>query len=591
MNERWLSVSIAAFFALVASSAAWGVHHIEVETRNGIRVVLTGIVRTARHSAHVWTRRSENEAALWASMPQVRTLIEKLVKPNPGRGTETSLDRALSSELRAHSYLSYSVLSLDGSTLAGSSGLVPKDLVRLRSGPSIELPFRWKGRVAMAVTAPVLDVSGSPIAILAFFVDPSTEFSDAFRTSWSGEQIVSYAFDRNGKMLTESKLHDVLVEEKLIRPDESTILSVDLRDPGGDLSAGFVPSLSRDVQPRTDLAAHALSGGSGLNLNGYRDYRGKKVIGAWEWDPVLNMGIAAELDADSAYSSYYAARSTIFFILGILFATALTMILYLWRQSHSLYEAVGTLQTAEQSLRDEIEIRNEFISAASHELRTPLTPIQMELDLVARLGKAGTIGQFPLQKLMALNDISLRETERIKEIIQNYLDVTRMSRGRFPMMRKEFDMVQLAEEVCQRFSDAWRVGDGLIRVIAPRAVTGSWDAHRMEQVLTLLLSNATKYGQGKPVEVWVEPVDSQIKLSVVDHGPGMSKADQSKIFERFEKADSEWVLRGLGVGLYIVKRIVEDHGGTIKVQSEPTRGTTFVVVMPKVAPVGSIIAA
>lgn len=341
------------------------------------------------------------------------------------------------------------------------------------------------------------------------------------------------------------------------------------------------------IKPGGELARlgpeRVLSGGSGLDLGGYRDYRGKEVIGAWEWEPDPGVGLAVEVDARRAYAPYAAARLTIFLLLGIGFGASLVTLSYLWRRSRSQECLVESLQTAEKILTDEIELRNEFISVASHELRTPLTPIRMELDLVGQLARSGTLGSFPGERLNALNDISIRETERIKEIIQNYLDVTRISQGHFPLEFKETDLVRLAKEICDRFSATWLGKPDGIQVIAADRVVGFWDRLRIEQVIIHLLSDAIKYGQGKPIEVRVESLGPSARLTVTDHGIGIAAADRSRIFKRFEKADSSPVLRGLGVGLYIVKRIVEDHGGTISVESAPGQGTRFVVTLPKAA--------
>jgi signal transduction histidine kinase len=95
-----------------------------------------------------------------------------------------------------------------------------------------------------------------------------------------------------------------------------------------------------------------------------------------------------------------------------------------------------------------------------------------------------------------------------------------------------------------------------------------------------LLSNAIKYGRGKPIRVRVEARPGSVVLRVVDEGIGIARSDQDRVFGRFERAASPRHYGGLGVGLWIVKRIVEGSGGTIHVESEPGRGSTFVVELP-----------
>jgi signal transduction histidine kinase len=121
-------------------------------------------------------------------------------------------------------------------------------------------------------------------------------------------------------------------------------------------------------------------------------------------------------------------------------------------------------------------------------------------------------------------------------------------------------------------------------VEAPSPVQGSFDRLRLDNVLTHLLSNAFKFGTGKPVDVRVEARDGKALLTVRDQGIGISEADQQRIFQRFERAVPETHYGGFGVGLWIVRRVVEAHGGHIEVTSRPGEGSTFVVSLPLEAP-------
>jgi signal transduction histidine kinase len=119
-----------------------------------------------------------------------------------------------------------------------------------------------------------------------------------------------------------------------------------------------------------------------------------------------------------------------------------------------------------------------------------------------------------------------------------------------------------------------------VRLDAPTSVQGTWDPTRLEQVMTNLLANAMKFGAGKPIDVAVARIGDRARLSVRDRGIGIEVARQAHIFERFERAVSVRHYGGLGLGLYICRRIVEAHGGCIGVESEPGAGATFVVELP-----------
>jgi signal transduction histidine kinase len=116
-----------------------------------------------------------------------------------------------------------------------------------------------------------------------------------------------------------------------------------------------------------------------------------------------------------------------------------------------------------------------------------------------------------------------------------------------------------------------------VTVSVPPDVVVKWDRMRIEQVLTNLLSNAMKFGAGSPIEVRAEARDDDVEIAVRDFGIGISREDQERIFGRFERAVSTRNFGGLGLGLYISAQIVRAHQGSLRVESEPGKGSTFIV--------------
>ncbi len=123
---------------------------------------------------------------------------------------------------------------------------------------------------------------------------------------------------------------------------------------------------------------------------------------------------------------------------------------------------------------------------------------------------------------------------------------------------------------------------GIIELTKIEEINGNWDRFRIEQVLTNLLTNASKYGEGKPIEVSLIRVDDLARISIKDYGRGIAIGDQEKIFQRFERIINEDSIKGLGIGLFIAKEIVQMHKGSLVVQSELGRGAEFIVTIPLV---------
>ncbi len=116
------------------------------------------------------------------------------------------------------------------------------------------------------------------------------------------------------------------------------------------------------------------------------------------------------------------------------------------------------------------------------------------------------------------------------------------------------------------------------------AIVGNWDRLRVDQIVTNLLSNAIKYGAGKPIHVEVSVVEDRALLRVTDHGIGIDKVNQARIFERFERAVSSKHYGGFGLGLWIVRQIIQAHGGDISIQSRIGEGSTFIAELPLSGP-------
>jgi CheY-like chemotaxis protein/two-component sensor histidine kinase len=230
--------------------------------------------------------------------------------------------------------------------------------------------------------------------------------------------------------------------------------------------------------------------------------------------------------------------------------------------------------------QDAIGARDEFLSIASHELRTPLTPLQIQLQRLLGLRGEDPLTYLPKDQLRAILRRSSLQVGRLAALIDNLLDVSRIGSERLVLDPATADLSELARDVVGRFTEASRGAGSSLSVHTDGKIFGHFDPLRMEQVLTNLVSNAIKYGDHEPVNVSVARENGTGIMTVEDHGIGIPAEKLPLIFDRFERGASARSYGGLGLGLYIARRLVEAHGGSIDVASEPGSGSTFTVRLP-----------
>ncbi|WP_225412423.1 GAF domain-containing sensor histidine kinase [Stigmatella hybrida] len=239
--------------------------------------------------------------------------------------------------------------------------------------------------------------------------------------------------------------------------------------------------------------------------------------------------------------------------------------------------ATRELEPLLQKEREGVKSRDEFLSIAAHELRTPLTPLKLQLETLRRSVVAAG---FDDPRVMRHLERSTAQVQRLIQLVDRLLDVSRIATGRLGLLLEDMDLSALATEVTDRFQEEAEGAGCQLEAHTPGQVRGVWDRLRLEQVLSSLISNAIKYGAGHPIDVSVEEKQGVARLFVQDQGIGLVPADTSRIFERFERAVSPKRYGGMGLGLYVARQIVEAHGGTIVVRSQPGKGSTFIVVLP-----------
>lgn len=235
----------------------------------------------------------------------------------------------------------------------------------------------------------------------------------------------------------------------------------------------------------------------------------------------------------------------------------------------------------DQALREQVQAvaaRDQFLSIASHELKTPLTSLQLQLQSLKRGPDEGGVAD---ERLAHRLEAVARSAGRLSELVNQLLDVSRITAGAFELEREELDLAALCREVAGRFEAPLRASRSTLSVHAPHSVYGRWDRMRLDTIVTNLLANAIKYGEGRPIELGVDlGAGGKARLWVKDHGIGIAPADQARIFDRFERAVPQRHYGGFGVGLWVVRLAAEAHGGRIQVASTPGEGSTFTLTLP-----------
>ncbi|QSQ21383.1 PAS domain S-box protein [Pyxidicoccus parkwayensis] len=222
----------------------------------------------------------------------------------------------------------------------------------------------------------------------------------------------------------------------------------------------------------------------------------------------------------------------------------------------------------------------ELIGVAAHDLGNPLNTLQLLLRRLHRM-------ELPRgsEKVREGLGTALKQTQRLGQLLLNLLDLSRLSSGKLLLDVAPVDLAELAHEVVERFAEQAEEAGCKLVFDAELGLVGRWDRLRLDRVVTNLLSNALKFGKGRPVEVRVERVGAQrARLRVKDQGQGIALASQGRIFNRFEREPSAGKHAGFGLGLYIVRQLVEAHGGVIRVESTPGEGACFVVELPLMQP-------
>jgi len=343
------------------------------QAREEVGRELNAVLNMTGRGLEHWFQNLEDTTVIWGKDEQTTLLVKSLTQIGSDRDmlrlspVQQRLTDHLRPVLAQTGIQGFSIYSLAGTVLGGtrqtdlgrevSSAEILEIVNRVQKTQKdvlVSLPLKGIGKdfAIMLAVFTVRDEMGIPLAILALRVNPESEFTEILQRGRMGKSGESYAFNDEGMMISESRFGDELKLLALVPEMGVSILTVDIRDPGGNLLEGHRPGLLREKQPLTLMAQSAIDGNSSQNLVGYNDYRGVPVIGAWIWNDNYRYGIATEIDVAEAYQYLGVTQRSLLFLAVINAILLLVLTAFFVRSRARIADALRAQEKQYQRLVD-----------------------------------------------------------------------------------------------------------------------------------------------------------------------------------------------------------------------------------------------
>ena len=241
---------------------------------------------------------------------------------------------------------------------------------------------------------------------------------------------------------------------------------------------------------------------------------------------------------------------------------------------------MSQLQSAQVELQRSLKMREDFMSLVAHEMRTPLNSLFLEVQVRLSQLAQNNLGAFSPEQLNKMFRRKERQLKSIIRLIEDMMDVSRIKNGKLSISPAGTNLSGLVQRIAEDLAPVAKEAGAEFMLDIDDDVEGYWDEFRVEQIIINLMTNAIRYGKGKPIQVSLKVESEEAVLKVIDRGIGISEQDQQKVFDAFERGNDNGVKTGLGLGLYICKKLAEAHAGEICVFSQKDVGSTFTLRLP-----------
>ena len=592
---RVIAISIT-LLAIFVAAVFWILSRIQVQVNTRLASSLQAVLSTTDKALENWVEQSKIDVAVLAGTDGFPEFVEAQLRVPRNRQSLLAspalrdIRSLLAPAIKGYQFPGFVVIAPDGVQIAAANdqavgirdvadhnndvfgeAMAGKTALGLpRRSPLFVDKATHREYPVMTVAAAVRNSRGEIIAALVLRLDPRRDFTRAAALGHLDSTGETYAFDLNGRMLTQSRFEDQLRERGIIPPDADSILNVEVRDPGTNIMEGFTPANPWYQRPLTKAAQSAIQGHSGMDMKGYRDYRGVPSVGAWLWDTQLNMGLVTEMDVSEAFAPSRRVRDLALFLLFSMAAVSFAFLL--------IFQHRARLIAANTLYQKAVQARDDTMAVVSHDLKNPINTILLRSHIMLQMLEDGEIGRVKENLIL-----QQRTARHMNQLIGDLTDVAKIQAGRFSIDRRECTVKQAVEPAVERVRLLSREsGIHFEWRLAPDLPAVSADPDRITQVMDNLLGNALKFTPaGGRITVEAKLAERDLLISVADTGPGIPEAALSRIFEPFWQVQK--TRSGMGLGLFIAKTLVTSHGGKMWVQSTVGQGTTFYFTLPVLA--------